>query len=106
MLIRKEVFDQVGLLDEGFFMFNEDVDLCLRARKAGWNVLYFPEAEVAHYIGSSKGKVKPRLIIERHKSIRRYVRKHCVKNPFLALIADMAIFFRGGILLFLNALKQ
>lgn len=106
MLIRKEVFDLAGLFDEGFFMFNEDVDFCFRARKTGWKILYFPEAEVAHYIGSSKGKVKPRLIIERHKSISRYVRKHCVKNPLLALIVDMAIFLRGGILLFFNALKQ
>lgn len=106
MLIRREVFDRVGLLDEGFFMFSEDVDFCFRAKKAGWNVLYFPEAEVVHYIGSSKGKVKPRLIIERHKSISRYVHKHCVKNPLLAFVADLIIFFRGGILLFFNALKS
>lgn len=48
MLIRKSVLDQVGLLDERFFMYYEDVDLCYRLKKAGWKVVYMGEVEIIH----------------------------------------------------------
>ncbi|UVW35647.1 glycosyltransferase family 2 protein [SAR92 clade bacterium H455] len=53
VMIRREVFDQVGLLDEGFFMYFEDVDFCRRARAAGWGVLCSPEARAVHLRGGS-----------------------------------------------------
>ncbi len=106
MMLRKQVIEEIGYFDEAFFMFSEDVDYCYRTGKAGWKVFYFPEAEVVHFIGASKGKVKPRIIIERHKSIRHYLRKHCIKNPFLAILIDLVIFLRGGGMLLLNVLKS
>ncbi|MCW8138733.1 MAG: glycosyltransferase family 2 protein [Planctomycetota bacterium] len=55
VLIRREVIEQVGLLDEGFFMYFEDVDYCLRARAAGWRIGHEPRAEVVHlHAASSK----------------------------------------------------
>ena len=105
MLIRRETLEQVGLFDETFFMFSEDVDYCRRAKNLGWGIFYFPEAEIVHFIGASKGKVKPRLIIERHKSIRHYLRKHCIQNPFMAMITDTVIFLRACCLLILNIFK-
>lgn len=56
-LIRREVFDQIGLLDEGYFMYFDDIDLCRRAQDAGWKVLFWPEARVVHLRGQS-GPVK------------------------------------------------
>jgi GT2 family glycosyltransferase len=106
MLVRSGVLDEIGLFDEGFFMFNEDVDFCYRARQKGWKVAYLPQAEVIHYIGASKGKVEPRLIVERHKSIQRYIRKHLVRNRLLTAVVQFFIFLRGGYLLVLNALKR
>lgn len=53
VLIRREVFEQIGLLDEGYFMYFEDVDYCRRARNAGWKIMYWPHAEVLHYKGGS-----------------------------------------------------
>jgi GT2 family glycosyltransferase len=53
VLIRREVLDAVGLLDEGYFMYFEDVDYCRRARDAGWKVLYWPKAQVVHLLGGS-----------------------------------------------------
>jgi N-acetylglucosaminyl-diphospho-decaprenol L-rhamnosyltransferase len=52
-LIRREVIEQVGLLDEGYFMYFEDVDYCRRTRKAGFKVLFWPHAEVVHLRGGS-----------------------------------------------------
>ncbi len=53
ILIRREVFDQVGLMDDGYFMYFEDIDFCRRARKSGWKVLYEPAARVVHLRGGS-----------------------------------------------------
>jgi GT2 family glycosyltransferase/serine acetyltransferase len=53
VLIRREVIEQIGPLDEGYFMYFEDVDYCRRAREAGWKVLYWPHTEMVHYKGAS-----------------------------------------------------
>jgi GT2 family glycosyltransferase len=53
VLVRREVIEAAGLLDEGFFMYFEDVDYCRRARAAGWKVLYWPQAKVIHLLGGS-----------------------------------------------------
>jgi GT2 family glycosyltransferase len=55
LVIRREVFDAVGLLDEGYFMYFEEVDFCLRARRAGWPCWYVPGARVVHLVGKSSG---------------------------------------------------
>ena len=53
VLIRNEVFDDVGLLDDGFFMYYEDTEFCYRARKSGWNIINEPESQVIHLCGKS-----------------------------------------------------
>lgn len=55
MIVRREVFGAIGLLDERYFMYFEEVDFCLRARRAGWPSWYVPEARVIHLIGQSSG---------------------------------------------------
>ncbi|MDZ7859648.1 MAG: glycosyltransferase family 2 protein [Candidatus Krumholzibacteriota bacterium] len=55
MMIRREVLEQIGLLDPGYEMYCEDVDFCLRALKAGWKSYYSPEAHVWHKVSSSSG---------------------------------------------------
>jgi N-acetylglucosaminyl-diphospho-decaprenol L-rhamnosyltransferase len=55
VLVRRELIERIGLLDEGYFMYFEDVDYCRRAREAGFEILYWPEAQVAHFAGSSSG---------------------------------------------------
>jgi N-acetylglucosaminyl-diphospho-decaprenol L-rhamnosyltransferase len=74
MLVRREVLTALGGFDEQFFLFSEDVDLCLRARQARWVTYYVPEATAIHRIGGSSALFRP--IIERHKSVWRYYRKH------------------------------
>lgn len=77
MLIRKEVIDQIGLLDEAFFAYQEDTDYCLRARKAGWKVTYLPTSEIIHYGGKGGAKAQPfKTIYEWHRSYFIYYRKN------------------------------
>ncbi|MGF1491800.1 MAG: glycosyltransferase family 2 protein [Microcoleaceae cyanobacterium] len=55
MIIRRAVFEEIGLLDEGYFMYFEDGDFCLRAKRAGWDCWYVPESRVVHLVGQSSG---------------------------------------------------
>jgi GT2 family glycosyltransferase len=83
MLIRKEVIDKIGYLDEKFFAYQEDTDFCLRARQAGWEVYYFPEAEIIHYGGQGGSRVEPyRSIVEWHRSYWRLYNKHLAQDYF------------------------
>jgi N-acetylglucosaminyl-diphospho-decaprenol L-rhamnosyltransferase len=80
MTIRRATLDDVGLLDERFFMYFEDTDLCRRVREAGWSVYYIPQIEVAHQAGSST-RSRPRAIWRLHKSAFLYHRKHGDHGP-------------------------
>jgi N-acetylglucosaminyl-diphospho-decaprenol L-rhamnosyltransferase len=55
MMIRREVFESIGLLDEHYFMYFEEVDFCLRAYRAGWTCWYVPQSHVVHFVGQSSG---------------------------------------------------
>ena len=76
-MIRKQVIDQIGLLDENFFIWFEEVDYCLRAKKTGWQVIYTPVTEVTHHFGQS---FKQMMTVEKqkiwNKSLRYYFLKH------------------------------
>jgi len=75
-LVRREVIQQVGALDEGFFMYSEEMDWCRRIRQAGWKVMYLPEAQVIHYGGKSSDQVAAQRHIYFQTSKVRYFRKH------------------------------
>jgi N-acetylglucosaminyl-diphospho-decaprenol L-rhamnosyltransferase len=76
MVISPEAFEEIGPLDDDFFMYAEDVDYCLRARRAGFEVRYLPEAEVVHGIGKSSRQVPFRSIWWRHRSMWIFYYKH------------------------------
>lgn len=76
LLVRREVYDQVGGLDEGFFMYSEEMDWCKRIQDAGWKVVYLPTARVIHHEGKSSEQVVPARHIHFQSSKVRYFRKH------------------------------
>jgi GT2 family glycosyltransferase len=83
MLIRREVVEQIGYLDERFFAYQEDADFCLRASRAGWQVYYVPAARVMHYGGRGGSRVQPyRSIIEWHRSYWMFYRKNYAAEYF------------------------
>jgi GT2 family glycosyltransferase len=73
LLVRREAADAVGLFDESFFMFSEEVDWLTRFRRAGWKVLFFPGAAVVHVGGASHGG---RLYVENLRGQLRFIDKH------------------------------
>ncbi|MFN3928808.1 MAG: glycosyltransferase family 2 protein [Thermoflexus sp.] len=76
MLVRREVVEQVGPMDEGFFMYAEELDWCRRIRAAGWRVFYYPPAKVIHYGGRSSDQVPAVQHLAFQRSKIRYFRKH------------------------------
>ena len=92
MLVRKEAVDSVGLLDERFFMYFEDVDWCYRIKKAGWKIWYIGEVEVIHGWAQSaliQGIVKSESML--HRSRYLYFRKHHgpIQGALIGLVSGM-----------------
>ncbi|GFE69815.1 glycosyltransferase family 2 protein [Chroococcus sp. FPU101] len=90
-LVRREVFESVGLMDEEYFMYYEEVDFCLQAKRMGWSCWYVPESRVIHLVGQSSGVDQPNTIPKRlpqywFNSRRRYF----IKNHgwWYAIVAD------------------
>ena len=75
-MIRREAFDDVGLLDEDLFMYGDDVDWCRRCWKAGWQVVFFPGAQAIHDRGKTTAPYPVRFAVAQQKSVLRYWRKH------------------------------
>lgn len=73
--IRRDCLDAVGLLDEGYFMYCEDVDWCLRAARLGWERVFLPEARVLHHHGASSRRDRSAMIVTYNRSRCRYFRK-------------------------------
>jgi GT2 family glycosyltransferase len=92
MMVRREVLEKIGLLDERYFMYYEEVDFCLRAARAGWPTWYVPASRIVHLVGQASGvtgegrklKRRPRYWFE---SRHRYFRQNFGAVP--ALAADM-----------------
>jgi N-acetylglucosaminyl-diphospho-decaprenol L-rhamnosyltransferase len=80
MVVRRETLGDISPLDERFFLYFEDADLCRRAREAGWGVFYLPDIQVLHQTGGSS-RSKPRAIWLLHKSAFLYHRKHGPHGP-------------------------
>ena len=76
LLVRRQAYEQVGGLDEGFFMYSEELDWCKRLKDAGWEVVYLPTATVIHHEGKSSEQVVPARHIYFQSSKVRYFRLH------------------------------
>jgi N-acetylglucosaminyl-diphospho-decaprenol L-rhamnosyltransferase len=76
MMTRAEVVQQVGLMDEGFFMYAEEVDWCMRVRKAGWDIYCVPTAQVVHHAGGSTRQFRDEMFVALWRSRFRLFKKH------------------------------
>jgi N-acetylglucosaminyl-diphospho-decaprenol L-rhamnosyltransferase len=99
MLVRRDAIDEVGPLDEAFFLFSEETDWCYRFRQAGWDVLFFPAAECVHVRGAAHGG---RLYRENLRGHLRFLRKHDgartaerARRLLLAALRLRGVLFRG-----------
>lgn len=86
MVIRREVIDQIGYLDEVFFAYQEDAEFCFRARKAGWKIYYHPAVKIIHFGGHGGSRSVPyQGIYAWHRSYYLYYRKHLARDYFFLL---------------------
>ena len=85
MVVRRKALDDVGHMDERFFMYWEDADWCKRMWQSGWKVVYFPQAHIVHYVGGSSEKRLLASVVEFHKSCYRLFEKYNNKLSFRLL---------------------
>ena len=95
MLIRRAALDEVGLFDEGYWMYMEDLDLCYRFKQAGWTTWYEPAVTVVHTKGATERPYRTsRLNYAFHYGMLRFYRKHYAptRNPLVngAIYAGIA----------------
>ena len=76
LLVRRQAIDQVGLMDERFFLYSEETDWCRRIKSAGWLNVYYPEARVVHVEGASSVRDRPRTLLLLNRSKILYAEKH------------------------------
>ena len=102
MVVKRKALDDVGLLDERFFLYWEDVDWCKRMWDKGWKVTYYPQATIQHTVGGSSERNLIRSVFEFHKSAYTYFVKY-FKSPKLLkkplIIAVLSLRFLGILLL-------
>lgn len=85
MMLRKEAMDQVGLLDEGFFMYFEDMDYCVRLQDAGWKMYYLPQGEIVHLGGGSSGGRMRNYSVHSYRALFHFYRKHFSRAMVVAV---------------------
>jgi GT2 family glycosyltransferase len=109
MLIRRQLIERIGYLDEQFFAYQEDADFCHRARNAGWKVIYYPESQIIHFGGQGGSMVEPqRAIVAWHKSYYLYYKKHLAKNYFFLFnwFYYLAMFIKLSLTLIINFFRK
>ncbi|AMD16622.1 glycosyl transferase family 2 [Methanobrevibacter sp. YE315] len=108
MFIRNKALDEVGFLDETFFMYGEDIDLCYRIKKAGWKIIYYGESKITHLKGASSKKQKSKLIYEFYRAMYIYYKKHHADES--SFIVNFVVYLGIALLcvlkLFLNLFKK
>jgi len=102
MLIKKEAFLDIGGFDESFFLYGDDIDLCIRLRKNGYKLYYLPINSVVHFKGGSLNKFSIKRIYLSHRAMFLYVKKYYSKNPLLFFILSLGVFIRFLIFVFIS----
>ena len=108
MMMRKETLDKVGLLDEDYFMYGEDIDLSYRITQGGYKNYYYPEAKIIHYKGESTKRTSVNYVFVFYKAMIIFARKHfSSKNAKLfSFLVYLAIYLKAGADIVVNFVKS
>jgi len=108
MLMRKQTLDKIGLLDEAFFMYGEDIDLSYRIILGGYKNYYYPKTRIIHYKGESTKKSSVNYVFVFYNAMIIFAQKHfSQKNAKLfSFLINLAIYFRASIALFHRFIKK
>jgi GT2 family glycosyltransferase len=99
MLMRRTALDQVGLLDEDYFMYGEDIDLSYRLTQGGWKNYYFPGTRIIHYKGESTKRTSVNYVFVFYRAMVIFARKHFApeRAGTFSLLINLAIWLRAGL---------
>lgn len=75
LILRRRALEEIGVLDDGYFVYSEEVDLCSRLRRHGWRVCWAPQSPVVHYGGQSTRQVAPAMFLQLYRAKAQYLRK-------------------------------
>lgn len=108
MLMRKTALDKVGLLDETFFMYGEDIDLSYRILLGGYKNYYFPETRIIHYKGESTKKSSVNYVFVFYRAMVIFAEKHFSQHnaKLFSFLINLAIYLRAGAAIFVRFLKS
>jgi GT2 family glycosyltransferase len=108
MLMRMKTLDKVGLLDEDFFMYGEDIDLSYRITKGGFKNYYFPDTKIIHYKGESTKKSSVNYVLVFYKAMVIFAQKHFSNQhaKVVSILIHAAVYLRAGLALFTRLCKQ
>jgi len=108
MLLRKSVLDKIGLLDESFFMYGEDIDLSYRIVQAGYKNYYFPKTRIIHYKGESTKKSSVNYVFVFYNAMIIFARKHfSQKNArMFSFLINLAIYLRASVAVMMRFLRR
>lgn len=93
MLVRRGAIEQVGMMDEQFFMYGEETDWCYQFKQAGWKVMFTPSAEIIHLGRASSKQIKPEMRLQLSGSILLFFRKHKGWAQYILACLFTALFF-------------
>ena len=96
MLVRREVVEQVGLMDERFFVYGEETDWCYRFKQAGYKMVFMPHAEIVHFRGESSKHIAAKTILLKRGSRLLFIKKHkgCLAYVLACLLTALFFFLR------------
>lgn len=108
MMLKKTVIEQIGLLDEEYFMYGEDLDWCWRIKQAGYKIVYYPKTEITHYKYGSAQSVPFKTISMAHKAMKIFYRKYYAsQHSFLFnFVVYIGIELRKYLVLFVNLFRN
>ena len=93
MLVRREAIEQVGMMDEGFFIYGEETDWCYRFKNEGWKVMFAPIGQIIHFGGQSTAQRPVAMIVQLRLSILKFMKKHYSRPAYLTARFLVALFF-------------
>jgi GT2 family glycosyltransferase len=93
MLVRREAIEQVGMMDEGFFIYGEETDWCYRFKNEGWKVMFAPVGQIIHFGGQSTAQRPVAMIVQLRLSILKFMKKHYSRPAYLTARFLVALFF-------------
>lgn len=104
MLVRREVVERIGGLDEDFFMYGEDIDWCYRIKQAGWEIYYYSKTHIVHYKGASSRRKPFKIVYEFHRAMVLFHRKHYSKQ--YSLLIDCLVYTGISIKFLISLIKN